>query len=271
MEESVPMTAFDARAYWENRLGADWSLEGVGFRRMGRNFNNWAYRLRGEQFAAIVEQFLPHRTQARVLDIGSGTGFYIDAWQALGAAEVVGMDLTDAAVDKLRGAFPTIDFVRNDITEGIAELPRESFDIVSSMDVMFHIVDPDRFAAALRNVAELLVPGGHFVWSDFFVHGREVVRGHIAWRSLYRIEALLDQAGFEIVGRRPMFFWMNEPRDTSSRLVLQGWKALMWLGSTSEAAGELAGRALYRLDRGLSLRRVESPSTEVMVCRKRST
>ena len=262
--------AFDARAYWEDRLGEDWSLQGVGFRRLGRRFNDWAYRLRGERFEAVVRELVPDVEQARVLDVGSGTGFYIDAWRRLGAKEVTGMDLTEAAVSNLHGAFPDVQFVRNDISEGLGGLEPGSFDIASSMDVLFHVVDNDRFASALRNIASALVPGGHFVWSDFFVHGRETIRGHIAWRNIYRIEEVLGQAGLEVVARRPMFFWMNEPRDTSSRTVLSAWKAVMWAASTSEVAGGLAGRGLYRVDRALAVRRSESPSTEVMVCRKRT-
>jgi hypothetical protein len=180
------------------------------------------------------------------------------------------MDLTDAAVSNLCHAFPEVRFVRNDISDGLGGLQAESFDIASSMDVLSHVVDNDRFAAALRNIATALVPGGHFVWSDLFVHGRESIQGHITWRSIYRIEELLGQAGLEVVARRPMFFWMNEPRDTDSRAVLNAWKAVMWAASSSEAAGNLAGRGLYRLDRGLASRRTESPSTEVMVCRKRT-
>lgn len=262
------MTSFDTRAYWENRLGADWSLQGVGFRRMGRSFNQWAYRLRGERFTAVVEQFLPDLSTARVLDIGSGTGFYIDAWRRIGVGEIVGMDLTEAAVTKLRTAFPEVEFVHHDISEAVDGLPANSFDVVSSMDVMFHIVDNDRFSTALRHVVGLLKPGGYFVWSDFFVHGRETVGGHIAWRSLYRIEELLRRAGLEVVARRPLFYWMNEPRDTSSRAVLAAWKGLMWLGSSNDRAGEILGRGLYHLDRELCRRRDEGPSTEIMVCRK---
>jgi 2-polyprenyl-3-methyl-5-hydroxy-6-metoxy-1,4-benzoquinol methylase len=269
MAECVPVSSFDTRAYWENRLGQDWSLQGVGFSRLGRRFNDWAYRLRGERFAELVEHYLPEHKSARVLDIGSGTGFYIDAWQRLGVREIIGMDLTDAAVANLKGAFPNVTFLRNDITEGIGDLAPESFDIVSCMDVMFHVVDTAKFAAAMDNVSSALRPGGHFVWSDFFVHGKEVVKNHIAWRSLYRVESILDHAGFDIVARKPLFFMMNEPRDTQSRVVLNGWKGLMWLASQSENAGEFVGRNLYRLDTKLNATRDESPSTEVMVCRKR--
>jgi len=68
------MSSFDTRSYWERRLADDWTLRGVGFRRMGSRFNEWAYRRRGERFVALVEEFVPERSELRVLDVGSGTG-----------------------------------------------------------------------------------------------------------------------------------------------------------------------------------------------------
>ena len=265
------MSEIDVRDYWERRLGADWSLRGVGFSRLGTRFNEWQYRQRAERFDAIVQALPVDVTKSRVLDVGSGTGFYIDTWRRLGAKDVVGLDLTDAAVDNLRRSFPETTFVRHDITEGTAGLATETFDIVSCMDVMFHVVEDARFLSALTNISTVLAPGGSFIWSDFFLHGRELRGSHIVWRNLYRIEAMLDQAGFEILLRRPFFYLMNEPRDSSSRLAMPIWKAAMWLASRSETSGDFAGRRLYRLDRRLTARRTESPSTEVMVCRKRHT
>jgi SAM-dependent methyltransferase len=263
------MSQIDVRDYWEKRLGADWSLRGVGFSRLGTRFNEWQYRLRAERFDAIVRELGIDGRRARVLDVGSGTGFYIDAWTRLGAEHITGLDLTDAAVASLRTAFPDVTVVRADITEGTGGLASGSFDVVSCMDVMFHVVDNARFLSALQNIAEVLTPGGTFIWSDFFVHGREYGDRHIVWRNLYRIEDMLDRAGFDVVFRKPLFYVMNEPRDAMSRLAVPSWKALMWVASRSEASGDQVGRLLYKLDRRLTAR-AESPSTEVMVCRKRS-
>jgi SAM-dependent methyltransferase len=264
------MTSFDPRAYWEDRLEQDWSLRGVGFRRMGAKFNDLAYQRRGERFKAVVSEFLPDVGQARVLDVGSGTGFYLDLWRQVGAKEVEGMDLTEAAVGNLRSRFRDIDIHRGDISDGLEELTPESFDVVSAMDVLFHIVDHDRFAQAIQSIAGLLKPGGIFIWSDLFLHGPELIDRHIAIRSLYRIEALLGAADFEVLGRRPMFFFMNEPRDTSSRLLWHSWRAVMGLAAAAEPAANLVGRAAYRLDGWLDGRRTESPSTEFMVCIKKA-
>ena len=260
----------DVREYWERRLSADWSLRGVGLSRLGTQLNDWQYRLRDERFAAVVEGLALDLSNVRVLDIGSGTGFYIDAWTRFQAKEVVGLDLTDAAVQRLRDAFPDVNFVQSDITEGTAGLSPESFGVVSCMDVMFHVVDNSKFQEALNNIATLLEPGGVFIWSDFFVHGREMRSGHIVWRNLYRVEAMLDRAGFDVLERRPLFYLMNEPRDSNLRMAVTVWKLAMWLVSRNEKVADVVGRLLYRIDRRLMSRRTESPSTEVMVCRKRT-
>lgn len=263
------MADFDARSYWEGRLEQDWSLTGVGFRRMGRRFNEWAYRRRGERFEAVAREFLPDLSERRVLDVGSGTGFYLDAWMRLGAKEVVGLDLTDVAVVNLRKTFPDLDIHQGDISTGRGDLAAGSFDVISAMDVLFHVVDNSKFATAIETIAELLTPGGIFIWSDLFVHGREDVQEHFASRSLYRSEAVLDAAGFEVLGRRPMFHLLNEPRDMRSRALFEVWRGVMFVASQAELLGNAVGRLGYHLDAWLDQRGNESVSSEFMICRKR--
>ena len=74
-----------SRVFWEQRLGEDWTLSGVGYQALGRPFNTWMYRVRRSVFLREVSALkLPLQT-ARVLDVGSGTGFYVRRWQELGA------------------------------------------------------------------------------------------------------------------------------------------------------------------------------------------
>ncbi len=263
---------FDARAYWEARLGADWSLTGVGLRRLGRRFNVWAYRVRREIFLEIVAARVPDLSHARVLDVGSGTGFYIDRWREAGVASVAALDLTEAAAGRLRERYPTITVVRADIGAPLEPAlleARGSFDIVSAMDVLFHIVDDDAFALALRNTRELLRPGGTFIWSDAFSHHLDTRVEHRASRTLSEVERLLDAAGFDIVVRTPMFVLMNEPVDVRRRSTLRAWQAMMGPASLAEPLGGFMGWLLYPLESRLVRRRRESPTTEIMVCRAR--
>ena len=263
---------FDARAYWEGRLSEDWSLRTVGLRRLGARFNEWAYRVRREVFLRLAGEVVPDLSRARVLDVGSGTGFYLDRWRELGVAEVTGLDLTDAAIERLRERYPTLALVRADVGAPLSEAPELEpgrYDVVSAMDVMFHIVDDEAYARALRNVHELLVPGGLFVWSDMFSHHSDERVEHRASRTLADIERQLDAAGFDVVRRSPMFVLMNDPDDTDSALPVWLWKAAFGVVSLAEPLGAFAGWLLYPLELRLVRTRTESPTTEIMVCRAR--
>jgi SAM-dependent methyltransferase len=91
----------ELRVFWERRLGSDWTESGVGYHALGRAFNSWMYLVLRAVFAREVAG-LDVGAASRVLDIGSGTGFYIERWRDAGARRIVGCDLTDAAVDRLR-------------------------------------------------------------------------------------------------------------------------------------------------------------------------
>jgi SAM-dependent methyltransferase len=206
---------------------------------------------------------------AKVLDVGSGTGFYVDRWLELGA-EVSGLDLTATAVDELRKAYPHATFVRADIADVtvVEQLGAGTRDIVSAMDVLFHIVDEAAFAAALRNICALLRPGGLLLYSDFFLHGPTQQVAHRVSRSLSDVEEAMGAAGLEVVERRPLFYLMNDPLDARSRALRMAWFAAAAIVSSSDRIGQLVGRRLLPLELRLTSTRAESPTTELMVCRR---
>lgn len=277
---SLPDTPFDNKRYWETRLREHYSLAGVGYLRLGRRYNEWMYRVRGEVFDRVV-QAMGNRQQAtgwrgaKVLDVGAGTGFYVDRWMRLGA-EVTGLDLTEVAVRELSRCFPAANFVQADIGAPLGGRPLGerllapgSFDAVSAFDVLFHIVDDAAYARAFRNIAALLSPGGWFLWSDNFLrHPTERV-AHQVSRSLAESTAAVEASGFEVVERVPMFVLMNYPADTTSRLARWGWTAMVAPAAVAEPIGWALGALLYPLESALVKRLKESPSTEVMVCRKK--
>jgi SAM-dependent methyltransferase len=268
---------FDNRQYWEARLREHYSLAGVGYLRLGRRYNEWMYRIRGKVFDRVLagigngESEVGNRWRgAEVLDVGSGTGFYVERWLRLGA-RVTGLDLTDVAVAELSRSFPEARFVRADIGAPLATVPLEvgSFNAVSAMDVLFHLVDDDAYANALSNIAALLQPGGWFLWSDNFLrHPAERVT-HQASRPLTESLRLLQAAGFEVVERAPMFVLMNYPADTTSRVARWAWTAMVAPALLAEPLGWLLGAMLYPIEKALVRLKREGPSTELMVCRKR--
>src|SRR5688500_18643814 len=108
------------------------------------------YRVRGDVFDRVVSRLNSVNSQqstvnsyvgAEILDVGSGTGFYVDRWLRLGA-RVTGLDLTEVAVRELGRSFPQARFVQGDIGAELEPLTLTpaSFDAVSAFDVLFHIV-----------------------------------------------------------------------------------------------------------------------------------
>jgi SAM-dependent methyltransferase len=232
------------------------------------------YRVRGEVFDAIVGSLEAESADRarpwRVLDIGAGTGFYVERWLARGAT-ATGCDLTAIAVERLRERFPDSQFIQADIGQPPGpELARleGSFDAVSAFDVLFHIVDDTAYHRAIANAARLLRPGGYFLWSDNFLRGPTIRVAHQVSRTLGDASAAVAAAGLEIVRRQPMFVLMNYPADTRSRLGRLAWTAMVSPAVLSDRLGGLLGRALYPIERRLVRRLSESPSTEIMVCRR---
>lgn len=253
--------------FWEDRLGSDWTETGVGYRALGKPFNVWMYRLRRELFLESIGDSEIITGGAKVFDIGSGTGFYVKLWRELGAGRIVGSDITKAAVGNLREKFPDDEFHQFDAAEPELPIPAGSVDIVSAMDILFHITDDDGHAQAIKNAAALLRPGGHFVFSENFLHVPEQRGPRQANRSLHRIEREVLDAGLEIVSREPIFVLMNAQVD-AGWLRRRAWGIAMRGLTLIPPIGWLTGAALMPLERRLVRGRREGPSTELMICRK---
>lgn len=263
------MTAFDPQAYWDRRFSSGVDLNTVGYLNLGLGFNASAYRVRRRVFRRAIKSLRLRVGEAPVLDIGSGSGFYVQAWKDLGAKRVTGIDVSTSAVRHLRYRYPDVEFIHGDVSTS-EFLPGRQFEVVTALDVLFHIVDDDAYETALRNVYSVLRPGGYFVFSELFLQ-REF-RGtappaHQGMRTLAEIESMLRQVGFEIMGRRPMLFFMNTPVDSESRVLRSLWKRLTRLAATEERVGRVVGTAMLPFEL-LAVRLFkESPSTEMMVCR----
>ena len=74
---------FNPDDYWEKRLTKKKGLEGVGYTRLGSYFNKWAYKVRRHVFEKLVKENKIAVEKSRVLDIGSGSGFYINIWKGI--------------------------------------------------------------------------------------------------------------------------------------------------------------------------------------------
>lgn len=258
-------THSELRDFWERRLEGDWTESGVGYRALGRPFNTWMYKVREEVFLRRVGRL--GLLDPSVLDVGSGTGFYVRLWDRLGAADVTGCDMTDAAVARLRERFPDHRFVRQDAAD-LDAFEDASFDALSCMDVLFHITDDDRYTSAVGEFARVLRPGGTLVISENCLQRPEQRGEHQVNRTLEWIAGTLDKAGFDLRLRVPMLMLMNAQVDAAAPWR-KAWGGALRAATLTAPTGWLAGAALYPLERRLVRGRRESPTTELLICRRR--
>jgi SAM-dependent methyltransferase len=260
---------FDPKRYWEDRLEGTYSLGGVGWFGLGEGFNRWMYRVRRHVFGRTARRAVPNLADARVLDVGSGTGFYVERWRDLGVSDISGIDLTDVAVASLNKRYPAYHFVQADITAGTGDLHPESFDAISIMDVLFHIVDDEGYRRALANLQSLLRPGGTIILTDNFLHGPWMSGEHQVSRDADWILDALREAGFDVLTRKPLFVLMNTPVDTQSRLLKGWWWLLMNVMARARWLGGPFGAAVYPVELALTATLREGPTTEIVAARKR--
>jgi SAM-dependent methyltransferase len=260
----------DPAEYWQNRLTANYSLDGTGFLALGQQYNRWMYRMRKVIVKRVIKKTISEIDAKDVLDIGSGTGFYIDMWIELGATRVRGSDITDVAVLNLRQNYSSNEFFKLDIGQDVLpnELSARKFDIVSAFDVLFHILDDVRYQNAILNISRLLREDGIFLFSENFLHHDALRSQHQVSRPLASIEKILQQSGFRILDRIPMFVIMNAPVDTNSRILSSTWKLIKSTTKRGKFASNFTGCLLYPLEFILTNMAKEGPSTELMICKK---
>ncbi len=258
---------FNPNNYWEDRLHTIGGLEGVGFKKLGPSFNKWAYKVRKHVFAKQVPKLNLKFNECNVLDIGSGTGFYIQAWHELNVKNITGIDITPTAVDNLKKTFPNTNFFLSDIGDVNFNKNNEyqMYDLVSAMDVLFHIVDDVRFEQSIKNIASITKTGGHFVYSDFYLHGN-VQRGESqVSRTKQYLMDVFTKNGFELVTYKPFMYYTNKPVDTTNPLIKAYWFLLENGLYVLPFMGHVMGPLIYPLEILAVNNSNESPTTEFTI------
>lgn len=109
-----------------------------------------------------LKKFLPELRGKRMLDLGCGYGWHCIYAAEHGAAQVVGVDISEKmlAVAKEKTKFPQVLYKRSAMEELC--FPENSFNLVFS-SLAFHYVED--FGTLLEQVWRWLEPGGDFIFS----------------------------------------------------------------------------------------------------------
>lgn len=117
---------------------------------------HWWYRARRDVIAALIRRCAMPPANARLLEVGCGTGHNLAMLGQFGRVEAVEVDDAARALAEER-------IGRQVMSSPLPELkgiPSHSYDLAAAFDVIEHIAD-DR--AAVASIAQRLKPGGRFV------------------------------------------------------------------------------------------------------------
>lgn len=255
----APPPAYDPQTYW-SALHRDGGLRAVGQSGLSADLNVWLYRIARRNVTRFLRAHgLGDLADTAVLDVGSGTGFWIGVWHDLGAATIDGVELVPEAVERLRADFPASTFRTGDIADpGV--LPDDArYDLVAVMNVLLHVVDDDRFGAAARHVAATIRPGGRLLLAEPALTRPGSVRpakpgASSVARPIARYRAAFEAAGLRFVDVGPSTVVGANPIETADpryRWYAAVWKRVgRWARRWPLRAG-LIGRGLWLLDRAL--------------------
>lgn len=196
-------------------------MERIVYDRMAElDARHWWYRARREVLAALIARRIGPPPDARILEVGCGTGHNLAMLGQFGTVEAVEMDPAARAVAAKRLDRPVVD----------ARLPELSgitggYHLVAALDVVEHVAD-DR--AALAALASRLAPGGRllitvpahpWMWS-----AHDEVNHHQRRYTKATLRAAIAEAGL----RLEWLGWLNS--------------LLFPLAAASRIAGRLTGK-----------------------------
>ena len=264
---------YNPKEYWQNHLEGNLSLSGVGFTQFGKSYNKCLYKMRKRVFERAILKYEIDVLDTKILDIGCGSGFYVDILKQKGAKHLTGIDITAISVIELSAKYPTFNFYEADITSPtlIHELPLKpgDFDLITAFDVLFHIVDDFEFIQAIKNVKMLCSKDGLIFITDIFPHKRPYIVFHQKSRVLKEYIQLLADNEIEIIDRMPVHYLLSAPLDISNGLLQKILLRIYWdrIIRVIERKTHLLGPIFLGIDSILTRLFKESPSTEMIICR----
>lgn len=131
-------------------------MERAAYREMADlDQRHWWYRARREVLRDLIRRAAHPPSDARVLEIGCGTGHNLEMLGSFGHVDAVEVDDESRAIAEKRLGRS----IASAPLPGLAGIP-DRYDLIAALDVIEHI---DEDAAAIAAIAGKLKPGGKFV------------------------------------------------------------------------------------------------------------
>jgi SAM-dependent methyltransferase len=182
---------------------------------------HWWYRARREILADLIVRRIKPPRDARILEVGCGTGHNLEMLRRFGRVEGIEVDPAARQLASVRLGQPIIDAPLPELP-GIAD---RAYDMAAILDVIEHV---DEDVAGMRALARKMKPGAKilitvpafpWMWS-----AHDVVNHHKRRYTRKTLRALVEDAGLKL----EMLSWFNS--------------LLFPLAATARLAGRLTGK-----------------------------
>lgn len=155
---------------------------------------HWWFVARREIVLGVIASHV--QSGARLLDVGCGTGFFLDrARESYSTAGVDPSSIALAMCERRR-----LEDVKQGSATDLSSLHGERFDLVTLLDVIEHVDDD---ISALQAARATLVPGGHIVVTvpafQFLWTAHDDLNHHRRRYTKHRLRTALEASGFDVV------------------------------------------------------------------------
>jgi 2-polyprenyl-3-methyl-5-hydroxy-6-metoxy-1,4-benzoquinol methylase len=195
MRMAEQFTAAETVIHWDQRHRTLDALRSGGHAGHDAASNEILYAMRLGRLLDIIGDGSEVGAPLQILDAGCGKGWFAEAMARFGH-RVDGIDVSEYAIGTCREqASPMADFHVSTIADW---RPPHLYDVVYSVDVLFHIMDDRLWEASVRNLAGLVRLGGLLVLAEHESDEDRTWSNYQRTRALSRYTDLLLPLGLRL-------------------------------------------------------------------------
>jgi 2-polyprenyl-3-methyl-5-hydroxy-6-metoxy-1,4-benzoquinol methylase len=199
------LTDAEATAYWNERHKQEGDLRSGGDISFDETTNRMFYMRRLSMLMDIIGQQTSPVAPLFLLDAGCGKGYFSRELARFGH-QVDGIDGSEAAIATCRELGGGPQYHRSTLSGWRVNW---LYDVVFSIDVMFHILDDAEWERSVRNLASLVRLSGKLVIGDWGQDDDRVFGNYMLVRGRQRYLPLLADCGMRFDGWEPYRFRRN--------------------------------------------------------------
>jgi SAM-dependent methyltransferase len=195
--------ADEAIEFWDARHRARGPLRSGGDLSFDQPTNEILYALRLGRLIDVLGDVSSVTAPLRMLDAGCGKGYYTRAMASFGH-RVDGIDASEYAIEYCR--VHAVGGEMYEVSTVAAWRPPYLYDVVFSIDVLFHVMDDALWEDSVCNLGSLLRWGGRLVLADHDDEHDRVWGDYQKTRAPARYRDVLSPSGFRSDGHVPYRF-----------------------------------------------------------------